>query len=122
MVSHDHVFFNFSLNSEYLVPLNGCATGEPAYRSLRRLCTVCYRVGVLARFFLSSGPNLVNLFYFSAVKGGADRIEVCANLGIGGGTTPTIGLLKSIQTVVDVPIMVRLFSFLVYNLIYFYLG
>jgi len=44
----------------------------------------------------------------AAVKGGADRIEVCANLGVGGGTTPTIGLLKSIQTVVDVPIMVMI--------------
>lgn len=64
---------------------------------------------MLARFFLSSGSNLVIFsFFFSAVKGGADRIEVCANLGIGGGTTPTLGLLKSIQNVVDVPIMVRL--------------
>jgi len=44
----------------------------------------------------------------AAVKGGADRIEVCANLGIGGGTTPTLGLLKSIQNVVDVPIMVMI--------------
>jgi CutC family len=59
---------------------------------------------VLARFSLSPGFNL----FFSAVKGGADRIEVCANLGVGGGTTPTLGLLKSIQNVVDVPVMVRL--------------
>ena len=94
-----------------LLEPNGCPTGEPAYRSLRRLCTVCHRVGLLARSFLSSGSNLGILFCFSAVKGGADRIEVCANLGIGGGTTPTIGLLKSIQNVVDVPIMVRLLHF-----------
>ena len=63
---------------------------------------------MLARFSLSPGFNLGFFFFFSAVKGGADRIEVCANLGVGGGTTPTLGLLKSIQNVVDVPIMVRL--------------
>ena len=63
---------------------------------------------MLAQSFLSSGSNFGNPF-FSAVKGGADRIEVCANIGIGGGTTPTLGLLKSIQNVVDVPIMVRHF-------------
>ena len=66
---------------------------------------------MLAQSFLRSGSNFFfgNPFFSSAVKGGADRIEVCANIGIGGGTTPTIGLLKSIQSVVDVPIMVRLF-------------
>ena len=53
--------------------------------------------------------ELMALTFFSAVKGGADRIEVCANLGVEGGTTPTLGLLKSIQNVVDVPIMVRPF-------------
>ena len=44
----------------------------------------------------------------SAVHGGADRLEVCANLGVGGGTTPSIGLLKSIQKAVKdtVPLMV----------------
>lgn len=66
---------------------------------------------MLARCFLSSGSNF---FFSSAVRGGADRIEVCANLGAGGGTTPTLGLLKSIQNVVDVPIMVR--PFLVFAL------
>lgn len=37
------------------------------------------------------------LFLFSAIKGGATRIELCGNLGAGGGTTPSIGLLKSVQ-------------------------
>ncbi|KAJ7193289.1 copper homeostasis CutC domain-containing protein [Mycena pura] len=41
----------------------------------------------------------------SAVRGGADRLEVCANLGVGGGTTPSLGLLKAIQKSVDVPLM-----------------
>ncbi|KAL0572919.1 hypothetical protein V5O48_009032 [Marasmius crinis-equi] len=41
----------------------------------------------------------------SAVRGGADRLELCSNLGLGGGTTPSIGLLKSVQRNVDVPIM-----------------
>ncbi|KAF7347562.1 Copper homeostasis protein cutC like protein [Mycena venus] len=42
----------------------------------------------------------------NAVKGGADRLEVCENLGVGGGTTPSLGLLKAIQRSVDVPLMV----------------
>ncbi|KAJ7269402.1 copper homeostasis CutC domain-containing protein, partial [Mycena haematopus] len=42
----------------------------------------------------------------NAVRGGADRLEVCGNLGIGGGTTPSIGLLKAIQNSVDVPLMI----------------
>ncbi|KAJ7293005.1 copper homeostasis CutC domain-containing protein [Mycena rebaudengoi] len=41
----------------------------------------------------------------NAVKGGADRLEVCGNLGVGGGTTPSLGLVKAIQKSVDVPIM-----------------
>ncbi|KAF8910098.1 copper homeostasis CutC domain-containing protein [Gymnopilus junonius] len=45
----------------------------------------------------------------AAVKGGADRLEVCGNLGVGGGTTPTVGLVKAIQTVVpDVQTMVMI--------------
>lgn len=41
------------------------------------------------------------------MNGGADRLEVCANLGVGGGTTPSIGLVRSIQKAVkDVPLMV----------------
>ncbi|KAG6841781.1 hypothetical protein C0991_007110 [Blastosporella zonata] len=42
----------------------------------------------------------------NAVQGGADRLELCANLGVGGGTTPSLGLLKSVQREVDgLPIM-----------------
>ncbi|KAH7886074.1 CutC family-domain-containing protein [Phlebopus sp. FC_14] len=42
----------------------------------------------------------------AAVRGGADRIELCGNLGLGGGTTPTIGLLRSVQNAVpNIPIM-----------------
>lgn len=60
----------------------------------------------------------------SAVRGSADRLELCANLGLGGkhqilhtpadykgyfigGTTPSIGLLKAVQRAVpNTPIMV----------------
>ncbi|EGN93104.1 hypothetical protein SERLA73DRAFT_189940 [Serpula lacrymans var. lacrymans S7.3] len=42
----------------------------------------------------------------AAVRGGADRLEVCGNLGFGGGTTPSIGLLRSIQSATPgIPIM-----------------
>ncbi|KAF9486464.1 hypothetical protein BDN70DRAFT_793723 [Pholiota conissans] len=44
----------------------------------------------------------------SATRAGADRLEVCANLGAGGGTTPTVGLVKSIQRAVDLPLMVMI--------------
>jgi copper homeostasis protein len=45
--------------------------------------------------------------FHSAACGGADRLEVCGNLGIGGGTTPSLGLVRAIQKVVPhVPIMV----------------
>ncbi|KAK7063946.1 copper homeostasis protein cutC [Favolaschia claudopus] len=42
----------------------------------------------------------------NAVRGGADRLEVCQNLGVGGGTTPSLGLVKAIKKSVDVPLMV----------------
>ncbi|KAF8665333.1 hypothetical protein AX16_000352 [Volvariella volvacea WC 439] len=45
----------------------------------------------------------------NAVRGGADRLELCANLGLGGGTTPSIGLLKAVQRAVKgTPIMVMI--------------
>ncbi|KLO06779.1 hypothetical protein SCHPADRAFT_1002124 [Schizopora paradoxa] len=37
----------------------------------------------------------------NALKGGADRLEICANLGVGGGTTPSLGLVKCIENVCD---------------------
>src|SRR6266850_2149428 len=36
----------------------------------------------------------------SAARGGADRLEVCGNLGIGGGTTPSLGLVRAVQKAV----------------------
>lgn len=33
------------------------------------------------------------------MNGGANRLEVCANLGVGGGTTPSLGLVKCIEQV-----------------------
>ncbi|KAI0828852.1 copper homeostasis CutC domain-containing protein [Trametes gibbosa] len=32
-----------------------------------------------------------------AVRGGADRLELCGNLGLGGGTTPSLGLFKAVR-------------------------
>ncbi|KAG6837654.1 hypothetical protein H0H93_004930 [Arthromyces matolae] len=43
-----------------------------------------------------------------AAQAGADRLELCANLGLGGGTTPSLGLLKSVQKEVSLPIMVMI--------------
>jgi copper homeostasis protein len=48
----------------------------------------------------------------SAIRGGADRLELCANLANGGGTTPSLGLLTAVQnTTGDALIMVRLSNF-----------
>ena len=41
----------------------------------------------------------------AAQKGGANRLELCANLIIGG-TTPTVGLLSSVKELVDIPVYV----------------
>lgn len=47
----------------------------------------------------------------SAAHGGADRLEVCGNLGIGGGSTPSLGLVCAIQKAVPhLQIMVGPFS------------
>ena len=46
-------------------------------------------------------------FFCSAIRGGANRLELCANLGLGGGTTPSIGLFKAVKRAAqNVPIMV----------------
>ncbi|KAG0707437.1 copper homeostasis CutC domain-containing protein [Suillus ampliporus] len=45
----------------------------------------------------------------AAVEAGADRLELCSNLGLGGGTTPSIGLFKAIRKAAPtVPIMVMI--------------
>ncbi|KAI9444532.1 copper homeostasis CutC domain-containing protein [Lactarius indigo] len=42
----------------------------------------------------------------SAAGAGANRLEVCGNLGIGGGTTPSLGLVRAIQRAIpNIPIM-----------------
>ncbi|KAF9015711.1 copper homeostasis CutC domain-containing protein [Cyathus striatus] len=59
---------------------------------------------VLLEVCVDSVESAVN-----AVSAGADRLEVCGNLGLGGGTTPSLGLVKSIQrSVKDVPLMVMI--------------
>ena len=44
----------------------------------------------------------------SAVRGGADRLELCSNLTNGGGLTPSLGLFRAVRNAVGptVPIMV----------------
>ncbi|KAI0348256.1 hypothetical protein BDW22DRAFT_1416527 [Trametopsis cervina] len=42
----------------------------------------------------------------AAVRGGANRLELCGNIGIGGGTTPSMGLFKQIKRAApNTPIM-----------------
>ncbi|KZV71013.1 hypothetical protein PENSPDRAFT_426348 [Peniophora sp. CONT] len=43
----------------------------------------------------------------SAIRGGADRLEVCGNLAVGGGTTPSLGLVNVLhKRYPSVPLMV----------------
>ncbi|KAH7916461.1 copper homeostasis CutC domain-containing protein [Hygrophoropsis aurantiaca] len=45
----------------------------------------------------------------AAVRGGADRLELCGNLNIGGGITPSLGLFIAVQKAVPrIPIMVMI--------------
>lgn len=56
------------------------------------------------------GHQYLTIALPSAVRAGADRLEVCANLGVGGGITPSLGLLRAIQREIDgTPIMVGKF-------------
>lgn len=44
----------------------------------------------------------------AAANGGADRLELCGNLGLGGGTTPTLALFRAVKRAVPgIPIMVN---------------
>ena len=68
-------------------------------------------MGAFASLTLTRSHNSILFFRFvqrSAVVGGANRLEVCANLTIGGGTTPSVGLVLAIaKAVPNVPLMVR---------------
>ncbi|TCD71193.1 hypothetical protein EIP91_012143 [Steccherinum ochraceum] len=45
----------------------------------------------------------------AAARGGADRLELCGNLGLGGGTTPSVGLYRRVRKAVpNLPIMVMI--------------
>ncbi|KAI0778964.1 copper homeostasis CutC domain-containing protein [Trametes elegans] len=46
----------------------------------------------------------------AAIRGGADRLELCGNLGLGGGTTPSLGLFKAVREAAPdvMPIMVMI--------------
>lgn len=46
----------------------------------------------------------------AAVRGGADRLELCSNLVNGGGLTPSLGLFRAVRTAVGstVPIMIMI--------------
>ena len=47
--------------------------------------------------------------FVRAVRGGANRLELCANLGLGGGTTPSMGLYKAVKRVAqNIPIAVMI--------------
>ncbi|KAI0078853.1 hypothetical protein K474DRAFT_1690101 [Panus rudis PR-1116 ss-1] len=45
----------------------------------------------------------------AAARGGANRVELCANLGMGGGTTPSLGLFKAVRDAIpSIPVMVMI--------------
>lgn len=62
---------------------------ESAEASVSHICSASFLlVGHL------TGPLIT-----SAIKGGANRLEVCANLKLGGGTTPSVGLIRVMKAI-----------------------
>ena len=58
-------------------------------------------------FTTATCPLFSCSFFLRAHRGGADRLELCGNLGVGGGTTPSIGLFKRVRSAIPrTPIMV----------------
>lgn len=53
--------------------------------------------------------NIDHASFVRAVRGGANRLELCGNIGIGGGTTPSMGLFKQVKRASpNIPIMVMI--------------
>ena len=78
------------------------------YRGVRRFSRVCNRVGKLVAFFSGLTEQILAC---RAIRGGANRLELCGNLGLGGGTTPSIGLFKAVRRLAQnhqVPVMVMI--------------
>ncbi|THV07493.1 hypothetical protein K435DRAFT_259329 [Dendrothele bispora CBS 962.96] len=73
---------------------------------LCRFCRLCSKVGV--NYY--SPCWWTHSYCISAIQGGAGRLELCGNLGLGGGVTPSLGLLKAVQKALhaagnNIPIM-----------------
>jgi CutC family len=77
--------------------------------SLCGLRSICCQVSLTAPLLsgLRTLDNVRRSHRDSAAYGGADRLEICGNLGVGGGTTPSLGLVRAIQKAVPhLPLMV----------------
>ncbi|EKM61594.1 uncharacterized protein PHACADRAFT_248282 [Phanerochaete carnosa HHB-10118-sp] len=78
----------------------------------RILIEVCADSVESATAFVEASVIMVPLnscLRIRAVKGGADRLELCGNLALGGGTTPSVGLYKAVREAVpNVPLMVMI--------------
>ena len=62
---------------------------------------------VLLILFITPNMLIICATLHRAVAGEANRLEVCANLAVGGGSTPSVGLVLAIaRAVPDVPLMV----------------
>jgi copper homeostasis protein len=85
---------------------------ESALPVLLEVCVDSVESAVRYRIVSLSTADTESETDISAIRGGADRLELCANLGFGGGTTPSLGLLTTVLSMVgDASIMVSLFCF-----------